>query len=44
MDLCGRLADGGGNVKEGHLKCLSPSEIDADVAKKELELVQRQPR
>ena len=24
MDLCGRLADGGGDVTEGHLKCLSP--------------------
>jgi hypothetical protein len=25
-DLCGRLADGGGDVTEGHLKCLSPSQ------------------
>jgi DNA-binding NtrC family response regulator len=24
MDVCGRLADGGGDVTEGRLKCLSP--------------------
>ena len=24
MDLCGELADGGGDLTEGHLKCLSP--------------------